>query len=98
MERLCRKEDCTVSQTGRCLLNNDPETCPERLPAPSSTDGAAPISELVEALPSPAPHPKFPSSLTLSLSDSRLEPRSEYWHLIGILGAPDSGKTAALVS
>ena len=44
------------------------------------------------------PNPKFPSSLTLSLSDLRSETGREYWYLVGILGAPDSGKTAALVS
>lgn len=95
----CGRQDCTVSQTRICLLNLDPETCPERekVLATTSTDqvletGLAPV------LIAPASKPRFPSSNTLSPDDARKIMAKRYTQLVGVLGAPDAGKTAALVS
>jgi Double-GTPase 2 len=87
-----------VVQTGICLLNNDATTCPERLAGPLKDDSARLSEKPVPALASPVPNPRLPSSLTLSPDVVRSLTGATYWHMIGILGAPDSGKTAALVS
>lgn len=87
----CKTPDCTVAITGKCLLENDPKTCPERIA--SDIDVAA----IAESLPKPESIPTFPPSLTMSLSDINALMGRRYCKLVGILGAPDAGKTAALV-
>lgn len=97
MQRNCRKENCTVAQTGICMLNNDADTCPERTneaPVVPNVNVAA----LVDELSSPSTKPRFPSSLTMELSDIAQLMRKRYCRMVGILGAPDAGKTASLVS
>lgn len=95
----CPRSECTVAETGRCLLNNDPATCPERegLPTQDSTLtdinlGAAP------PLDAPAERPRFPHSLSFSPDDIRGVTGGRYHFLAGILGSPKAGKTALLVS
>lgn len=96
----CRKPDCTVGQTGICLLNNNADTCPERLLATVDTTGAAVSGEVTVPPPLSAPrrNPQFPSSLTLTPDALREACGGRFFRLIGILGAPDAGKTAILVS
>jgi hypothetical protein len=89
----CRNSNCTVAQTGICVLNNDPATCPERLRGENSE-----ISSLVPALEPPTRKPRFPSSSSLSPSEVKGLSGSRYCNLIGILGAPGAGKTGLLVS
>jgi hypothetical protein len=95
----CRKPDCTVAQTGICLLNNDADACPERLlagiepAAVEATDGTNP-----PPLSSPERNPRFPSSLTMTPDVLREACGGRMFRLVGVLGAPDAGKTAILVS
>ena len=94
----CRKPDCTVAQTGICLLNNDAATCPERQFLPTSSNESAPSLTIAPPLRSPSSNPKFPDSLTLTPEGLRAVTGKRYFRLVGILGAPAAGKTAVLVS
>ena len=48
MPNECRQENCTVAETGTCLLNNDPATCPNRA---SEVDESRPVETVVELVP-----------------------------------------------
>jgi hypothetical protein len=97
MPRPCEEQNCTVVDTGQCLLNNDPETCPRRAPAEDA--GQAPdIAAETAPIEPPRQEARFPLSLTLTPADARAMMAGRYCHLVGILGVPNSGKTAALVS
>lgn len=94
MSTACKQESCTVGETDTCLLNLDP--CPHRIKvegglSPDVTAETAPLRE-------PPKNPRFPLSLTLMPSQMRELMAARYCRLIGILGAPDAGKTAVLVS
>lgn len=91
MDSGCDRPDCTVADTGTCLLNNDPSSCPYRLTA-QDTEALA-ISAI--DLPSKA---TFPGSRACTLSDVRGLMGECYVHLVGILGEPNAGKTGCLVS
>lgn len=91
METGCITQDCTVADTGTCLLSNDPSSCPHRLAA---EDNEAQTSSEID-------HPStvaFPSSRACTLSDARGLMAERYVHLVGILGEPNAGKTGCLVS
>ena len=94
MAQACRQANCTVAQTGICLLNNDPAKCPERLATGSPVD----VSSSLASLPTPQTRPTFPPGLALSLAEAATLMGGRYCRIIGILGPPDAGKTAALVS
>lgn len=96
MSTACKQESCTVGETGTCLLNNDPAICPHRI----KSDGSLAPDVSVETAPlqEPPKNPRFPLSLSLTPPQARELMASRYCRLIGILGAPDAGKTAALVS
>lgn len=96
MERGCSKAECTVAETGKCVLNRDPAECSELLPD-AYRDGASEM-EAIHPLPPPIENPRLPNSLTLDQEQIRVLAASRRTSLIGVLGAPDSGKTAALVS
>ena len=85
----CARRDCTVAETGRCLLNNEPSSCPDRLAAEEAKAAAA------VALPSKA---AFPGSRAYTLSAARGLMAERYVHLVGILGEPNAGKTGCLAS
>lgn len=91
----CTKDNCTVAETGICLAENPPETCPFRMKAPEGDD---PVASPEPPLPKPERNPSLPHSraLTPQLAQDLMADR--YCTLIGILGDPDAGKTAALVS
>ena len=91
----CKEKDCTVAQTGVCLLNNDPKSCSQRIA--SENAAAIDIVRELDDLPKPPQNPSFPSSLSLSLADVSSLMAGRYCRLIGILGSPDAGKTALLV-
>ncbi len=96
MSVACVQPECTVGDTGSCILGDDPETCPKRLEAlavqvPDVEAETAPIK-------APPQEARFPLSLSLTPDDARQLMAERYCHLVGILGVPDSGKTAALVS
>ncbi len=95
----CKRADCTVAQTGICLLNNNAETCPERLLAgidPSVTE--ATDVTVPPPLSAPERNPQFPSSLTLTPDALRQVSGGRIFRLVGVLGPPDAGKTAIFVS
>ena len=87
----CVRADCTVADTGMCLLNNDPSSCPHRFAA---QDTQAQATSAID-LPSKA---TFPGSRACTLSDARGLMGERYVHFVGILGEPNAGKTGCLVS
>ncbi|ESZ35913.1 MULTISPECIES: hypothetical protein [unclassified Mesorhizobium] len=101
----CTYEGCTVAETGRCALERDPATCANRIGSQSdagsntaydvlapSEDSSAPV------LRSPDENPSFPPSITLDPQAIETMMRSRYITVVGILGDPESGKTACLAS
>lgn len=95
MARGCVKDNCTVAETGICIAENPPETCPFRMKAPEdATSSATPEPPL----PKPAQNPSLPHSLSLTPAQADELMSARYHTLVGILGDPDAGKTAALVS
>lgn len=99
MERGCKRPECTVAQTGKCALNRDPNQCDERLPQTNALSAnAVSIDAQTALLVRPPEKPKLPNSQTLDLNQMREIAATTQAKLIGVLGSPDSGKTAALVS
>ena len=97
----CRNAECTVAQTGLCLLNNEPDECSERLfEYATATGGGSHVTPPHDgaALVSPEDTPRFPPTTAMGMNDVRTIMAKEYCRLVGLLGAPDSGKTACLVS
>ena len=98
-ETRCQNNECTVAQTGVCLLDNQPEECPYWVSGHETTlDGDTSPTHGDPVLESPEDSPRFPPSSALGMDDVRALIGKEYCHLIGLLGEPDSGKTACLVS
>lgn len=95
----CSNPECTIAQTGLCLLDHPEDECPNRLETIAS-DMDFDVSPLLDepVLPTPDESPRFPSSAALGLQDVRALRGRSYGRIIGVLGAPDSGKTACLVS
>ncbi len=94
----CRQENCTVEETGVCLLNNEVAKCPNRISAEDSEPQLDLADSAAPPLEEPAKNPRFPFSLTLTPEQASKLMSKRYCHLVGILGAPDAGKTSALVS
>lgn len=108
MSSACNFEGCTFGETGVCALERDPATCDHRvndadedalddmervLSAADADDGAgSPV------LGRPAGAATFPHSHTLGPDAVSSMMASRYVTVIGILGDPDSGKTACLAS
>lgn len=91
----CTKENCTVAETGKCIAENPPDTCPFRTGAPVPDEPP----RLPDApLPKPERDPSLPHSRSLSPSLAGDLMAARYCTVVGILGDPDAGKTAALVS
>ena len=82
----CGRPNCTVAETGECLLNNDPSSCPERIAVEEALDVYAPERQ------------QFPPSWACTLREARLLMAQRYVQMVGILGEPNAGKTACLVS
>ncbi|WP_291519404.1 hypothetical protein [Acidovorax sp.] len=106
MSAACTFEGCTVAETQRCALEKDPETCPNRVKAISLMQGGASArpatSEGVDlgapVLDAPAENPSFPRSTTLGTAAIGEMMSGKYVSVVGILGYPESGKTACLAS
>ena len=94
----CRQEECTVAETGACLFNNDPTTCPFQASEVVDSNSTKSEVELVLPLEEPEKKPQFPISLSLTLTQAREIMHGRYFNLVGILGPPNAGKTASLVS
>lgn len=110
MSDACTFEGCTVGETGACALENDPATCDRRLGRraasgavgtdvvtdPFAPEGLSNVGEPV--LIQPEGTASFPSSRTLGPDEVSAIMGSRYVTVVGILGDPESGKTACLVS
>lgn len=109
MSGVCSLDGCAVGETGICALERDPETCANRignqataledqavLPAEAFTVGSPVIGAPV--LQSPGGMSSFPSSRTLGPEAIARMMASRYVTVVGILGDPESGKTACLAS
>lgn len=100
MSDACRTPGCTVGETGVCLLNNDPATCEQRLsedlpatePVPGKSDYEPPV------LDAPDERPTLWGSLPLEVTELRDLMGTRRCLLVGVVGTPAAGKTAALVS
>lgn len=94
----CTHEDCTFAETGTCLLEKDAESCPHR-EASSNDAGLIESGQGLRQEPeSKEGQAVFPPSWALTASSAHKIMGGRYYQIIGILGAPDAGKTAALVS
>lgn len=105
MSEGCTYEGCTVAETGRCALERNPATCPNRISNQSDTESGtakeAPTAKSDVGAPvlrSPDENPSFPRSTTLGPDEIEKMMRRRYMTIVGILGDPESGKTACLAS
>lgn len=102
----CNFEGCTVSETGVCALEHDPATCEHRTAEAANARGrdveadrdGGPDDIGAPVLQRPTGRASFPSSHTLGLEVVADMMASRYVTVVGILGDPDSGKTACLAS
>lgn len=97
MESVCRNESCTFKETGICVLDNDPKDCPEFIIS-SEDSPDLDIDVGIDDSSSVVTDIKLPSSLVLGKEDVSRKMSHSYCQLVGILGSPGAGKTAALVS
>lgn len=110
MSGSCSFDGCTVDETGLCALSRDPSICGNRATdeAAGATSADAPAYEGVAlqsgdslgapVLDQPVRASAFPSSRTLGLADLNAMMGARYVNVVGILGDPESGKTACLAS
>lgn len=110
MSAACNFDGCTVGETGVCALERDPATCGHRVgnAAPAIASGSISEAELsdpagLSAIGAPVLEPptgtsSFPSSRTFGPDAIAKMMASRYMTVIGILGDPESGKTACLSS
>ena len=96
--RACNQENCTVLETGTCLLDNEPETCPYRDSEMDDPSEFGDKSHLSGADDTAHGRATLPTSQARTPNQAQEMMGNHYFRLIGILGEPDAGKTAALVS
>lgn len=106
----CRFEGCTFDETGSCALERDPATCSNRVqqggndPALANTSDISVLTALSAdqlgspVLTQPVSMSAFASSRSMGLEDLNALMGTRYVNVVGILGDPESGKTACLVS
>lgn len=110
MTRTCRLDGCTVDETGICALEHEPSTCSNRVTdetdsaisedAHSDSDIASQSGDQLGSpvLDQPMRAIALPSSRTLGLEELNAMMATRYVNVVGILGEPESGKTACLAS
>lgn len=110
MSGSCGFDGCTVDETGICALERDPSTCSNRLTneaAGATSPDAQRDDDVVlqsgdrlgaPVLDQPVRASAFPSSRTLGLDVLNAMMGARYVNVVGILGDPESGKTACLAS
>ena len=104
MSAPCSYAGCTVAETGICALENDPNTCPRRVATTAEQKGERPQAKWAPANPgdavlaAPTQSRTFPPSTTLGPDVIEDLMARRYVTVVGILGEPESGKTAALAS
>lgn len=109
-QRSCKLEGCTVDETGICALAREPLSCENRINNPAE-DGATPVAQDsgdvlsvlsdrlgTPVLEQPERASRFSSSRALGMDDLTKLMGSRYVNIVGILGDPESGKTACLAS
>lgn len=101
----CTYEGCTVAETGRCALERDIATCSYRAGNQSGDESSSANDHITAngesgapVLTSPEENPSFPPSTTLGPDEVEEMMRRRYVKVVGILGDPESGKTACLAS
>ena len=98
-EARCTNSNCTFAQTGFCVLNNEPEECPNLVSEQEEETGdGTSLTHTDPVVGFGRDSQGFPRSDVLGLDDVRTLMRKEYCRVVGLLGVPDSGKTACLVS
>ena len=111
MSGSCRFDGCTFDETGVCALERDPSTCSNRVTTDEVTDAKSADTQRYEEVASqsgdrlgapvldqPVSASALPSSRTLGLEDLNALMGNRYVNVVGILGDPESGKTACLAS
>lgn len=110
MSGSCRLEGCTVDETGLCALERDLSSCANRAPqgvagatpsdAPDDDDVASQSADQLGSavLTQPVRMSALASSRPLGLEDLNALMGTRYVNVVGILGDPESGKTACLAS
>lgn len=110
MSGSCSFEGCTIDETGICALARDPLSCGNRVNSAGAGATSADAQDNDEVasqsgdrlgapvLDQPVRNSAFPSSRTLGLEDLNALMGTRYVNVIGILGDPESGKTACLAS
>ena len=98
-ETRCLNSECTVAQTGLCLRNIQPDECPSWVSGHETDLGndTSPTHD-EPVLVAPEDTPRFPPSAVLGMGDVRSLMGKKYCRIIGLLGEPNSGKTACIVS
>lgn len=96
---ICEKDDCTVAETGTCLLHSAVDQCPHYKGTPvEKTSEVITPKEVSEKATAPLPGRQFYSSLELGTADSTSISFARYTHFIPILGSYNVGKTCFLSS
>lgn len=110
MSGTCKFDGCTVDETGICALARPASTCANRTPHDEDSvmsidaqDHDNITSQIVDqlgvpVLVQPERMSAFTSSRTLGLEDINALMGTRYVNIVGILGEPESGKTACLAS
>lgn len=110
MSGSCGFDGCTVDETGICALERDPSACSNRITneAAGAMSADAQGDDKVASqsgdrlgapvLDQPVRASALPSSRTLGLEDMNALMGTRYVNVVGILGDPESGKTACLAS
>lgn len=110
MSGTCSFDGCTVDETGLCALSRDPPTCGNRVTnevageMPEDTvaynEVLSQSSDLLGApvLVQPVRMSALASSRSLGLEELNALMSTRYVNVVGILGDPESGKTACLAS
>lgn len=110
MSQSCSFDGCTFEETGLCALSQDPSLCSNRTKNATVSympDGAEKEDELdsltsdylgAPVLVQPESKSALVSSRSLEVSALNSMMSSRYVHVVGILGEPESGKTACLAS
>lgn len=100
----CTYAGCTVDDTGSCALERPPSSCSNRAANQPILEGLPDDKESVAlglgapVLDQPLRGSVLPSSRTLGLNALNALMGSRYVNVVGILGDPESGKTACLAS
>jgi hypothetical protein len=98
LDTICNKSECTFSQTGKCVLDNDPVICSDRLASLVALRATESVVSGEPVLLSPKDAERFTSSLSLGITDIEMLMAKRKCKLVGILGVPGTGKTAGLAS